>query len=119
MKKRNLDKPNSYFSMYTNIKDIPSKELFKGIHARFVHAEGFTLGFVTLEEGAELPEHAHIHEQSTLVTEGRLAMTIDGVTTVLEPGMSVVIPSNVKHSAKALTSCKVNDTFCPVREDYK
>ncbi|MFZ3274345.1 MAG: cupin domain-containing protein, partial [Lutibacter sp.] len=66
-----------------------------------------------------LPEHAHIHEQTTQVIEGKLELVIDGVTTVLEPGMIANIPSNVIHSGKALTNCKVTDVFSPTREDYK
>jgi len=46
-------------------------------------------------------------------------MTIGGVTQILEPGVITLIPSNVVHSARALTDCKVVDIFSPVREDYK
>ena len=105
--------------MLKDLTKIPSKELVTGIRARFVHTDTFTLGYVTIDEGAELPEHSHIHEQTSQVLEGELEMTIGGKTSILKPGMLAVIPSNVKHSAKALTACKVNDTFCPVREDYK
>jgi len=33
--------------------------------------------------------------------------------------MIVTIPSNVTHSGRAMTQCKLRDVFCPVREDYK
>jgi quercetin dioxygenase-like cupin family protein len=46
-------------------------------------------------------------------------LVIDGVSTVLVPGMIASIPSNVIHSGKALTNCKVTDVFSPTREDYK
>ena len=46
-------------------------------------------------------------------------MTVDGKTSVLEPGQGAIIPSMVPHGAKALSDCFVIDTFCPVREDYK
>jgi hypothetical protein len=29
-----------------------------------------------------------------------------------------VIPANARHSAKALTRCRVMDAFYPLREDY-
>ena len=51
--------------------------------------------------------------------EGKLELVIDGVSTVLEPGMIANIPSNVIHRGKALTNCKVTDVFSPTREDYK
>ena len=105
--------------MTTNISDIPERLLVKGIKGRYVHTETTTIGFVEIDEGAILPAHSHIHEQTTQIIEGKLEMIIGGETKVLEPGMFTIIPSNVLHSARALTNCIVTDTFCPVREDYK
>ena len=105
--------------MFKKISKIKDKEVLKGFKGRFFHTNSFTITFWEIEEGAILPEHEHIHEQTTQVIEGKLEMTINGETRILEPGMIVSIPSNVKHSGKALTTCKITDTFCPVREDYK
>jgi len=105
--------------MTTNISKIPERLLIKGIKGRYIHTKNNTFGFVEIEEGAILPEHSHFHEQTTQIIKGKLKMTIGGETKVLEPGMFTIIPSNVPHSAVALTNCKVTDTFCPVREDYK
>ena len=105
--------------MYQDISKIKQRELLPGIKGRFVHTENNTIGFVELEAGALLPEHAHLHEQPTLVNDGKLDLIIDGKTNILEPGMVITIPSNILHSARAITSCKVTDVFCPVREDYK
>lgn len=105
--------------MIQEISNIEPKEIIKGFNGRFFHTNSFTIAFWEIEEGAILPEHSHIHEQSTQVIEGKLEMFIDGVTTVLEPGMIANIPSNVTHSGKALTNCKVTDVFSPTREDYK
>lgn len=101
------------------ISDIKKRELAKGIVGRYFHSESTTIGFVEIEKGSILPAHSHFHEQVTFVTEGELEMTIDGVVQVLKPGTILRIPSNVVHSARALTDCKVTDVFCPVREDYK
>ncbi len=104
---------------YKELSKIKSKEILKGFNAKLIHTDNFTLSFVTIEANAELPEHAHIHEQITQITEGELELTIDGITNVFIPGMIAIIPSNIKHSGKALTACKVTDIFYPVREDYK
>ncbi len=101
------------------ISEIPQKELAKGITGRYVHSETTTIGFVEIEKGAILPAHSHIHEQTTQIISGKLKMTIDGLTQILEPGAITIIPSNIVHSAIALTHCEVTDTFCPIREDYK
>jgi len=101
------------------ILDIKQKELLPGIKGRFFHTENNTVGFIELEAGAFLPEHAHIHEQTTQVIEGKLELVLDGTSHILESGMIINIPSHVLHSAKALTFCRVTDIFSPVREDYK
>ena len=105
--------------MLLDISKIEQKELLPGIKGRYIHTENNTIGFVELEAGSILPEHSHIHEQTTQILKGKLEMCIEGKTSVLESGMIVTIPSNVNHSAKALTFCKVTDVFSPVREDYK
>ncbi len=105
--------------MIQEISNIEQKEIIKGFNGRLFHTNSFTIAFWEIEEGAILPEHSHIHEQSTQVIEGKLELVIDGVSTVLEPGMIANIPSNVIHSGKALTNCKVTDVFSPTREDYK
>lgn len=101
------------------ISEIKQRELAKGIKGRYFHTNSMTIGFVDIEKGAILPPHSHFHEQTTQITEGQLEMTIDGVTQVLEPGVITLIPSNIVHSARALTDCKVVDIFSPVREDYR
>ncbi len=105
--------------MIQKISNIEQKEIIKGFNGRLFHTNSFTIAFWEIEEGAILPEHSHIHEQSTQVIEGKLELVIDGVSTVLVPGMIASIPSNVIHSGKALTNCKVTDVFSPTREDYK
>ena len=53
------------------------------------------------------------------VVEGEFEFTVDGKTQVYTAGAVVHIPSNVPHSGKAITPCKLMDVFSPVREDYK
>ena len=104
---------------FTNINSIPEKELVPGIYARLVHMEGVSVARVRIEKGAILPEHAHVHEQVTNILSGELEMTIGGKTKVCVAGDVVCIPSNIPHSARALTECDLMDVFQPVREDYK
>jgi quercetin dioxygenase-like cupin family protein len=102
-----------------NINTSNVKEIIPGFKARFIHTQNNTISFVEIEEGAVLPEHHHVHEQTTMVVEGKLELTVNGKTTILEPNMAVVIPPNVPHNGKALTKCVVKDIFYPVREDYQ
>jgi len=105
--------------MVKEISEIVQIEVMKGFKGRFFHTNTATIAFWEIEKGSILPLHAHIHEQTTQLIEGTLEMTIGEKTMILKPNMIVRIPSNIKHSGKALTTCKLTDTFCPVREDYK
>ena len=105
--------------MAIDISNIPVKKVAEGITGKYIHTSNTTVGYVSIKKGAVLPAHSHIHEQITQIISGELEMTIDGKTEILKPGMVVVIPSNVVHSAVAHSDCDVTDTFYPVREDYK
>jgi unsaturated pyranuronate lyase len=101
------------------IKDLPPKELVPGIIGYYAHGDKLTFGYVELEKGSRVPDHEHPQEQITYIIEGQLDLVIDGKSCSLTTGMYYVIPSNCKHSAVAITECKLIDAFSPVREDYK
>ena len=105
--------------MFTSFDSIEPKEILPGFKARFIHTDSQTLSLVTIEKGAVLPEHAHIHEQISQVIEGSFELTVGGETKVCSAGDIAVIDSNVPHSGVALTSCTIFDIFTPIREDYK
>lgn len=66
-----------------------------------------------------MPEHSHPHEQVANLIAGKFEMTVAGETRTIEPGMVAVIPSEAKHSGRALTDCYILDVFYPIREDYR
>lgn len=101
-----------------NLDTIKRKEIIPGYEARFVHAENVTLAFWDVKAGSILPNHSHIHEQLVQVIEGTFELTIANETHTLTEGKVAIIPSNTEHSGKAITDCKLVDTFYPVREDY-
>ena len=102
-----------------NLSEIPSKEIMPGYHGKLVHSESMTWVFWDVEKGAEVPEHHHINEQIMHVVSGDFEFTVDGETATYSAGDVVIIPSNVPHSGKALTTCKLMDIFNPVRAEYK
>jgi quercetin dioxygenase-like cupin family protein len=105
-----------YFSDH---KDITIRQLFPGIQASILHTDQLTASLVSLDAGADLPEHSHPHEQLTHIIEGELEMTVGNETTILKPGMTATIPSNVAHSGRAVSDCKVIDIFNPPRTDLQ
>lgn len=102
-----------------NIETLPEKELMPGFKGRFIHTGSMTISYWKIASGSILPLHAHIHEQVTQVIEGKLELTVEDQTFILNPGDVLTIESNEKHSGRALEHCYVQDTFLPEREDYK
>ncbi len=104
--------------MKITVNDISPFEISKGFNARFIHSERMTLAYVDIDEGADLAEHAHHNEQVVNMLEGNFILTLAGKELDLHPGQVVVIPSNVPHSGRAVTRCRILDVFQPVREDF-
>ena len=105
--------------MKFNLDHLEEKEIIPGFHGRLVHGNGMTLAYWEIEQGAVLPEHHHVHEQAVNMMAGQFQMNVGGEEYVFGPGDIFVIPSNVPHSGKALTNCRILDVFTPAREDYK
>ncbi len=104
---------------FQNLDEIPAREIVPGYWAKFIHAEGMTLAYWEVEEGAALPEHSHPHEQIANVLEGKFELSIAGESQILVPGQVAVIPGDVAHSGRAITACRLLDAFQPAREDYR
>jgi quercetin dioxygenase-like cupin family protein len=102
---------------YIDFNSGKKVKIWEGIIGTLHHSPQLTFAHVTLNEGVTLPEHSHVHEQWTHVIDGELLFNIDGEERRLVPGMTAYIPSNLPHSAQAVTECRVIDCFLPVRED--
>jgi quercetin dioxygenase-like cupin family protein len=101
-----------------NKNKLTPKEIVPGFFGRFIHSENITTAFWEIKKGSELPEHDHIFEQITQVIEGEFEMFIGGKQYLLKTGDVAVIPGYIVHSGKALSDCKLIDTFYPVRKEY-
>jgi quercetin dioxygenase-like cupin family protein len=98
---------------------LTTRELFPGFTARLVHTPRLTQSFVDATEGSTFPEHQHPHEQIVTVLDGELELVVQGEPHRLTAGTTFVIPPEVPHHGRALTNCRVLDTFAPTREDYR
>ena len=105
--------------MLHTVFNIENFDIVPGYHARMIHSDRMTLAYVDVDEGADLPEHAHEHEQVLNLLEGRFELILGGERILAEAGQVIVIPPNVPHSGRALTRCRILDVFNPVREDFR
>ena len=104
---------------FVNLESLTEKEVFTGYKGRAIHTGTATYMFWKVDAGAAVPEHSHMHQQVANVLQGVFELTVDGQTELLQPGKIAVIPTNVKHSGRAVTYCELLDVFYPEREDYK
>ncbi|MEA2036756.1 MAG: cupin domain-containing protein [Nanoarchaeota archaeon] len=104
---------------FKSLEGIGEKEIIPGYKVKFIHSQSMTFAYWDIEKDAPLPEHSHPNEQVANILEGKFQLTIGDQTKVLGKGEVAIIYSNVKHSGKAITKCKILDVFHPVREDYK
>ncbi len=103
---------------FYDISKIESKKLAEGVSIQLIPGERMTMVVFTLQKGAQIPEHAHPHEQMGLVSSGKMRLVIDGEERVLASGDAWRIPGEMFHSGE----CLVDDTvvvefFSPPRED--
>ena len=102
-----------------SLSSIRPIELFPGFNARIIHTDKVTIAHVNIKAGSPLPEHNHVHEQTIQLMEGTFEFTIGGETKTFNAPTIIVVPSDVRHSGRAITDCRIIDVFCPVREDFK
>lgn len=104
---------------FLRLEDITEIEPVPGYRGRFVHSDNMTLAYWDVAEGAVAPEHSHPHEQIVSVIEGSFELRVGGHPEIMQPGGIAVIPPNVSHSGRAVTHCRIIDTFHPAREDFR
>lgn len=91
-----------------------------GIEVRPVIGEALMTCWITIEPGAEIPEHAHVNEQLGVVIDGSVTVTANGESRTLEIGDAYLVSPNAIHSGLAGPEGVVLvETFVPVRDDYK
>lgn len=106
-------------SIFKRFSDIETKEIAPGFFSKLIHTESNTINFIEVKAGCSVPRHKHIHQQCSFVVEGEFELTVNDVPQILNTGLFAVIPSEVFHSGRAVTDCKLIDIFSPVREDYR
>jgi quercetin dioxygenase-like cupin family protein len=77
-----------------------------------------TFAHYDFKRGSSIHEHFHPQEEVYEVIEGELEVTIDSATQVARAGLVAVVPSNVRHSVKALTDGRALIVDYPLRREF-
>jgi quercetin dioxygenase-like cupin family protein len=81
--------------------DLPAEEPFPGVRRQVLGTAQTTVTRYTFEPGASFPLHRHPQEQTTLILEGSVEMTVAGEPTVLHAGDWSVVAPEVEHGITA------------------
>ena len=93
-------------------------ERLPGWYGRYFHSSSITFAHYDFKRGSSIHEHFHPEEEVFEVIEGELEVTIDGATQVARAGLVAVVPSDVRHSVKALTDGRAIIVDYPLRREF-
>ena len=95
-----------------------SRSGYLGGEADIFHSSKMTVAHYEFTRNASIHEHHHVQEEIYEVTEGELELTVDGVVYVARPGVVGIVPSDVRHSVKALTDGRAIIVDSPARPEF-
>lgn len=105
--------------MYGTNSKLGYTEVLPGIRIKTIAFGDRTLMTeFAMDKGADLSEHAHVHEQIGYLVKGRIRLHVGGASRELGERDSWCVPSNVKHRAEILEDSIAIEVFSPFREEY-
>ena len=93
-------------------------ERLPGWKGRFFHTATMTFADYEFTAGSTIHEHFHPEEEVYEVIAGELEMFVDDVAQIARPGIVAIVPSNTRHSVRALTDGRVIIVDHPARPEF-
>lgn len=103
---------------FVDLSNLRVVERLPGWFGRYFQSANMTFAHYDFVRGSSIHEHSHPQEEVYEVIEGELEVTVDGVARVLKPGLVAIVPSNARHSVKALTDGRAIIVDCPARPEF-
>ncbi len=103
---------------FVDIASLKVIERLPGWYGRYFHSQSMTFAHYDFKRGSSIHEHFHPQEEIYEVIEGELELTINGATEIARPGLVAIVPSNVRHSVKALTDGQAIIVDYPLRREF-
>jgi quercetin dioxygenase-like cupin family protein len=99
--------------------DLPEKELMPGVWLKSIYLNKQLVTLVTFKPFAQVGDHAHNEQQISVVIEGKMDMTIDGIRYPVNKGDIVVVPPRTLHSVDvSARGAKAVETWNRVIPEY-
>ena len=103
---------------FLDTNSLPVIERLPGWRGRYFHSRNMTFAHYDFDRGSSIHEHFHPEEEVYEVIQGELEVTIEGVSQIAKAGLVAIVPSNARHSVKALTDGKAIIVDCPARRGF-
>lgn len=104
---------------FIDLANLKVTERLPGWHGRYFHSHSMTFAHYDFQRGSSIHEHFHSQEEVYEVIEGQLELTIDGISQIVGAGLVAVVPSNTRHSVKAITDGKAIIVDYPRRPEFE
>ena len=65
------------------------------------------ISLFSFDKGEELSEHKTPFDAVAMIVDGKVEITIDGVSNILEMGDTIIMPANIPHALKAIERFKM------------
>jgi quercetin dioxygenase-like cupin family protein len=102
-----------------NWTNVPVEHLEGGIERQMVVGQELMICRLRFPANLATPAHEHLHEQMTIVEQGRVLFVIEDKEEIAKPGDVLCFPSSCWHGATMLDEEVVLiDIFTPIREDF-
>ena|ERR1700693_778410 len=102
---------------FVDINSLKVIERLPGWHGRYFHSASMTFAHYDFKRGSSIHEHFHAQEEVYEVVEGELEVTIEGAPEIVQPGLVAIVPSNARHSVKALSDGRAIIVDYPLRRE--
>jgi len=103
---------------FVDIKNLKVVERLPGWFGRYFHSGNMTFAHYDFKRGSSIHEHFHVQEEVYEVVEGELEVTVEGESGIVRPGVVAIVPSNARHSVKALSDGRAIIVDYPLRREF-
>jgi quercetin dioxygenase-like cupin family protein len=104
---------------FVDTSTLKVTERLPGWSGRYFHSANMTFAHYEFKRGSTIHEHFHPQEEVYEVIEGEMELTVDGETKIARPGLVAIVPSNARHSVKALTDGRAIIVDSPSRREFE